>query len=243
MHTPLRPWRAVALALLGLGLGALALARASAEDPKPAEKPAEAPAPKPEDKPAENPAEKPAEPAPEKAPEFTLKDLDGKDVKLSDFAGKWVVLEWTNYDCPFVKKHYLVKPGEEGKPAQPGNMAVLQKTYTAKGVIWLSICSSAPGKEGHKTIEGWKTAAQERLVAPTAILPDPDGTVGRLYDAKKTPTVFIVDPQGLIGYRGAVDDTPSPKADPATAKNYVAAFLDAVLAGKEPETRETSAYG
>lgn len=236
MPTIRRPWRAGLFALLCAGVACAAIARASAEDPKPA--------PAPTEKPADKPAEKPPEPAaPEKAPEFTLKDLDGKDVKLSDFAGKWVVLEWTNYDCPFVKKHYLVKPAAEGKDVVAGNMAVLQKTYTAKGVIWLSICSSAPGKEGHKSVDGWKAAAKERMAAPTAILRDEDGTVGRLYDAKKTPTAFVVDPKGMIAYRGAVDDAPSPQADPATAKNYVAAFLDAVLAGKKPETTETSAYG
>jgi len=155
-----------------------------------------------------------------------------------------VVLEWTNYGCPFVKKHYKTVPGAtEADPATPGNMPSLQKAYTAKGVVWLSICSSAPGKEGHMTPEAWKAAVTERMAAPTAVLLDGDGKVGKLYGAKKTPTVFIVDPKGMIAYTGAVDDTPSPRADPATAKCYVSETLDALLAGKEPLLRETEAYG
>ncbi len=238
--------------LLRWGLAALALAAgvplttAYGEDPKPPE------APKPPDKPAEPPAppapaapaETPAAPeAPEKAQDFTLKDLDGKERTLKEFEGKWVVLEWTNYQCPYVKKHYKVTPGVDGKPDTPGRMAQLQKTYTEKGVIWLSICSSAPGKEGHMSPEKWKEAVKERQAAPTAVLLDEDGKVGQAWGAKRTPTIWVVDPKGFVGYFGAPDDAPAPTADPCVAHSYVAEFLDAVLAGKEPVTRETKVYG
>jgi hypothetical protein len=171
-------------------------------------------------------------PAPVKAPDFTLKDLDGKERKLSEFAGKYVVLEWTNYGCPYVKNHYKTNA-----------MQTLQKTYTDKGVIWLSICSSAEGKEGFLSPEDWKKAVAERKAVPTAVLPDADGTVGHLYAARTTPDMRVIDPKGNLIYSGAIDDTPSPRGDPAKAKNYVALVLDAVLAGKEPPLAETKSYG
>lgn len=246
MHTASRSWRGGRLTLLSAGLcavfaaGLLSLTwtSARADDPKPPE------APKPPEKPAEAPAAPAEAPeAPEKAQDFTLKDLDGKERKLSEFAGKWVVLEWTNYTCPYVKKHYKVTPGVDGKPDTPGRMAQLQKTYTGKDVIWLSICSSAPGKEGNMSVAKWKESVKERQAAPTAVLIDEDGKVGQLYGAKKTPTIWVVDPKGFIAYFGAPDDAPAPTADPLTAKSYIAEFLDAVLAGKEPATRETPVYG
>lgn len=268
MHLFDRPWRWALAGLLATGLvGSIAPARADDPPPKAPEKPADPPKegdkpavpPKEGEKPPEKPADKPApkpisDPilAPDPAKDFKLKDLDGKERTLTEFKGKWVVLEWTNYECPFVKKHYKVTPAEGDKPAVPGNMAVLQKTYTGKGVVWLSICSSAPGLEGNrkgpdvegvKTIEQWKKEMADRQAVPTALLRDEDGTVGRLYGAKNTPTIWIVDPKGNVGYHGAVDDTMSPAADPTKAKNYVAEFLDAVLAGKEPPTRETKPYG
>ena len=209
--------------------------RVGAEDAPPAPPPGGKP---PEQKPRRR--RRPGEPAggekkeePKQAPDFTLKDLDGKERKLSEFKDKWVVLEWTNYSCPFVKKHYA-----------NGNMQALQKKYVDKGVVWLSICSSAKGKEGYiETAEEWKKAAAERKVAATAILPDPDGTVGHLYGARTTPAMWVIDTKGRIVYSGAIDDTPSPMADPTKAKNYVAEVLDAALAGKEPTTPSTKSYG
>lgn len=167
------------------------------------------------------------------APDFILTDIQGAHVRLSDFKGKTVVLEWTNYSCPFVKKHY-----------DSGNMQDLQKTYTGKGVIWLSINSSAEGKQGYFDSETWKKMAGEKKAASTAILLDRDGTVGHLYGAKTTPHLFIIDAKGMLAYKGAIDDKPS--VDPATlkdAKNYVAPALDALLAGKPVETPETASYG
>lgn len=218
---------ALLCAFLGAGLLAVGALSAVAEDP-----PAAPVAPEPP-------------PAPEKAKDFTLKDLDGKERTLAEFAGKWVVLEWTNYGCPFVKKHYKpVEPAAEGGEKQPGNIPALQKTYTAKGVAWLSICSSGPGKEGHMSPEAWKAALTERMAAPTAVLLDEDGKVGKAYGSKNTPGIWIIDPKGFVAYVGAVDDLPSPRANPADAENkYVVQVLDAVLAGKEPPLRESKHYG
>ena len=173
-------------------------------------------------------------PPPKKASDFTLKDLDGKDRKLSEFEGKWVVLEWTNYDCPFVKKHYL---------AEHKQMQGLQKKYTDKGVIWLSICSSAPGKQGNKSPEEWKKAIADNGAAPTAVLLDTDGKVGKDYGARNTPEIWIVNGKREIAYHGAADDTPDWHADVTKAKNYIVAVLDAVLDGKEAPVKETKPYG
>ena len=167
------------------------------------------------------------------APEFTLTDSDGKAHNLADFKGKIVVLEWLNHGCPFVKKHY-----------DSDNMQSLQKKYTGQGVVWLSIVSSAPGKQGHmSTAETNKTKA-EKKASPTAILIDEKGTVGKLYDAKRTPEMFIVGKDGTLIYAGAIDDKPSPDpADVAGAKNYVAQALDEALAGKPVSNPSTTSYG
>src|SRR5262245_28895963 len=123
-------------------------------------------------------------------------------------------------------------------------MQELQKTYTGKGVISLSVCSSAEGKEGYLKPEDWKKAITEKKIASTAVLLDYDGTVGHAYDAKNTPTVWLVGPKGTIEYTGALDDVKSPKADPKESpKKYLVDALDAVLAGKEPPTAETQPYG
>jgi peroxiredoxin len=167
------------------------------------------------------------------APGFTLKDLDGNEHSLSDFKGKIVVLEWTNFGCPFVKKHY-----------GPGNMQALQEKYTGKGVVWLTVCSSAPGKQGYFKMEDWPAKAAEMKMAATAVLPDPDGKVGKLYGAKTTPHMFVIDEDGGIAYQGAIDDNRS--WDPKTIKgatNYVAEALDALLAGEEVKTAKTNPYG
>lgn len=177
----------------------------------------------------------PAQPAEvgKEAPAFTLTSVEGKEHSLADFRGKYVVLEWTNYDCPFVRKHY-----------QSGNMQSLQREFTEKGVIWLSVNSSAPGKQGHFTAEEWKRRMAEWKVAPTAVLLDSDGKVGRAYGAQTTPHIFIVNPEGVLIYAGAIDDKPSPNpADIQGATNYVRAVLEPALAGQAVEPKSTKPYG
>lgn len=167
------------------------------------------------------------------APEFTLTDSNGQSHNLSDFKGKFVVLEWLNHGCPFVKKHY-----------DGGNMQGLQKEYTGKDVVWLSIVSSAPGKQGHMSPEETNKAKEEKVSAATAILIDEDGTVGKLYDAKVTPELFVINPEGTLIYAGAIDDKKSvDAADVAGAKNYVKQALDEALAGNPVSEPTTEAYG
>jgi peroxiredoxin len=168
------------------------------------------------------------------APDFKLTDTDGKARTLKDFKGKYVVLEWTNKDCPFVKKHYNSQ-----------NMQNLQNEYTGKGVVWLSIISSKKGKQGFVSAKEANAKMKEQWkAAPTAILLDPKGKVGRLYDAKTTPDMFVINPAGLLIYSGAIDDhaTTDP-ADLAAAKNYVRAALDADMAGKPVQDPLTKPYG
>jgi peroxiredoxin len=167
------------------------------------------------------------------APEFTLTDSNGKAHKLSDFKGKFVVLEWLNHGCPFVIKHY-----------ESGNMQKLQKEYTGKDVVWLSIASSAPGKQGHMSPEETNKTKADKGSSATAVLRDEDGTVGKLYDAKVTPELYVVDPEGTLIYMGAIDDVKSTDtADVAGAKNYVKQALDEAMAGKPVSEPSTSAYG
>jgi peroxiredoxin len=167
------------------------------------------------------------------APDFKLAGADGKTYELKQFKGKTVVLEWFNHGCPFVKKFYDTK-----------TMQDLQKKYTGKGVVWLSIVSSAPGKQGHETAENHRKIATEKGTQSTAILIDEKGEVGRLYGAKTTPHMFVVDSKGVLAYQGAMDDQPTPDTDElATAKNYVVAALDALLAKKPVEMASTKPYG
>ncbi|HET6349928.1 MAG TPA: thioredoxin family protein [Candidatus Krumholzibacteria bacterium] len=167
------------------------------------------------------------------APDFKLTGIDGKEYALSAFKGKYVVLEWNNLDCPFVKKHY-----------GSGNMQALQKKYTEKGVVWLTICSSAAGKQGYYDPAALQEMTKERKVASTAYLRDPDGTVGREYGAKTTPDMFVINPEGVLIYAGAIDNKPSTDPrDIATADNYVSACLDASMAGKPVATKSTVSYG
>ncbi len=167
------------------------------------------------------------------APDFTLPNLDGEEVTLSDYKGSYVVLEWINYDCPFVVKHYA-----------SGNMQSLQDAYMAKGVVWLGIGSSAPGTQGHFSPGEWEELSSERNSSPTHILLDPEGTVGRLYRARTTPEMFIINPEGILIYMGAIDDTPSrDPEDIATSVNYVRKTLDAAMAGMPLEVQVTRPYG
>jgi peroxiredoxin len=167
------------------------------------------------------------------APAFSLTDMDGKNRSLAEFKGKYVVLEWINHGCPFIRKHY-----------DSGNMQGLQKETAAKGVAWLSICSSAPGREGSMTPGEWKKTTAEQGAAPTAVLLDPDGGVGRLYGAKTTPHMFIVDPAGVLIYKGAIDDKPTTDVeDVKGATNYVRQALAEAMAGKPVSAPETRAYG
>ncbi|MBI3551373.1 MAG: thioredoxin family protein [Elusimicrobia bacterium] len=166
------------------------------------------------------------------APDFTLPDTFGKERKLSDSKRKVVVLEWLNVDCPFVHKHYDSK-----------NMQTLQKEYTAKGVMWYSIVSSAPGKQGNFPPDKLNEINAQRDGHASAILLDPKGTVGGLYDAKTTPDMVVID-RGVLKYQGAIDDRPTSNiADVPGARNYVREALDAVLAGKPVKTGYTKSYG
>jgi peroxiredoxin len=167
------------------------------------------------------------------APNFTATDLNGKSRSLSEFKGKYVVLEWHNQGCPFVKKHY-----------ESGNMQKLQKELTGKGAVWLSIISSAPGAQGFVTPEQEKAYLAEKQAAPTDVLFDSDGTVGHLYGAKTTPHMFVINDKGVLVYAGAIDDNPSSDAaDAATAKNFVRAAYDEASAGKPVSTTATAPYG
>lgn len=167
------------------------------------------------------------------APDFKLTDADGKTHSLSDFKGKHVVLEWINHGCPFVVKHY-----------DSGNMQALQKEFTGKGVVWLSICSSAKGKQGHMSPADWKKTVAEKGSAPTAVLLDEPGKVGKLYDAKTTPHMFVVNPEGTLIYMGAIDDKPTAdKADVPGAKNFVRAALTEAMEGKPVSQPSTKPYG
>lgn len=169
----------------------------------------------------------------EKAPEFSLKDVNGKNHTLSEYKGKFVVLEWFNPECPFVRKHYDTK-----------NMQNLQKEFVGKGVIWLTINSSAKGKQGHLEPDTGKKVIAEKGLASTALLLDGDGKVGKMFDAKTTPHMFAIDPKGVIIYQGAIDNKPSINpADVQSADNYIRKSLREALEGKSISTASTSAYG
>jgi peroxiredoxin len=167
------------------------------------------------------------------APAFSAADTNGKTHSLDAYKGKWVVLEWTNHECPFVVKHY-----------GSGNMQKLQKAYTAKGAVWLSVISSAPGKQGHVSAAQANALTQERKASPSAVLLDPEGQVGRAYGAKTTPHMYVIDPAGKLVYAGGIDDKPSTDpADIATSNNLVSAALDAAMAGKPVAIATSAPYG
>lgn len=167
------------------------------------------------------------------APDFTLKDTDGKERSLSEFKGKFVVLEWVNHGCPFVKKHY-----------ESGNMPKLQKEYTARDVVWLSICSSAEGKQGYAAPEAAAADHKKSGGASTAYLLDTDGRVGKTYEATNTPQMFVINPEGTLLYVGAIDSIPSGRQEDITgATNYVKQALDEALAGKPVSHPVSRPYG
>ena len=167
------------------------------------------------------------------APDFTLKDTSGTEHTLSSFKGKYVVLEWVNYGCPFVKKFY-----------SNGDMQALQKEWTGKDIVWLSICSSAPGKQGYMTTEEAVETNKEKDASGTAYLIDDDGTVGKLYGAKTTPHMYVVDPEGTLIYQGAIDSVRSTNsADIPGAENYVVNALNAAMAGEAVDPASTQPYG
>ena len=167
------------------------------------------------------------------APGFTLTDSNGQSHNLSDFKGKFVVLEWLNHGCPFVIKHY-----------DSGSMQKLQKEYTGQDVIWLSVVSSAPCKQGHLSPAETNQAKEEKGSAATAILIDGGGTVGQLYGAKVTPELYVINPAGDLIYAGAIDDKKSvDPADVAGATNHVKQALDEALAGQPVSTPRTEPYG
>lgn len=169
----------------------------------------------------------------EPAPAFTGTDTRGQTHALDGYKGKWVVLEWHNEGCPYVVKHY-----------DTGNMQKLQQKATGDGVIWLTIISSAPGQQGHQTADSANTYFARHEAAPTAVLLDPTGTIGRAYDAKTTPHMYIIDPEGRLVYNGAIDDKPTTDtADVPGATNYVANALAEALAGKAITTAATKPYG
>ena len=169
----------------------------------------------------------------EAAPDFTLTDTNGTSHSLSDFKGKYVVLEWVNFDCPFVKKFYT-----------PGAMQKWQKEFTEKGVVWLSINSSAVGKQGSYNAQEVNEIIGNAGAAPTAYLLDTDGKVGKTYKAKTTPHMYIIDPEGMLIYQGAIDDTASANpGDIAKSENYVAKALAQAMSGQAVSPDSTKSYG
>ena len=167
------------------------------------------------------------------APDFQAIDSNGKPVKLSDLRGKLVVLEWTNHDCPYVKKHYGA-----------ANMQAIQRDAAADGVVWLSIISSAPGTQGYVLPAEANELTVKRGAAPANVLLDPTGAIGKAYGAQTTPHMYVIGRDGALLYRGGIDDKPTANpADIATAKNYVRTALEAVKAGRAIDPAVTRAYG
>ena len=216
------PMKRLLLGLGGLGLAAVAIAAATSDSDAVGLTSAELSA-----------APKVGEPA----PAFTAVDTRGASHSLADYRGKWVVLEWFNHECPYSRKHYTPVDGGAG------NTQAMQRDY-AQRVVWLSIVSSAPGKQGFTTVAEANELTREKAAAPTAVVRDTAGTLGRLYGARNTPQYAIIDPQGVLRYAGAIDDKPTPRVnDIATATNHVRAALDAGLAGKPIAVTQTQPYG
>lgn len=169
----------------------------------------------------------------EQAPDFNLKDSNGKEHSLSDFNGKVVVLEWINFDCPFVQKHYNSK-----------NMQSLQLKYSKNDVVWLSVCSSTEGKQGNFSNDEINKKIKNHNAKMSAYLIDSDGKVGKMYGAKTTPHMYIIDKEGKLVYAGGIDDKASTDTDDIKdSKNYVATALDELLAGKNVSLQSSKPYG
>ncbi len=169
----------------------------------------------------------------EPAPDFTLISSNGETLSLSDFRGKYIVLEWVNLDCPFVKKHYDTE-----------NMQKLQDKYIKQGVEWLLICSSAPGKQGHFDNDEINKRMKNYKSNPNAYLIDEDGAVGKAYGAKTTPDMRIINPEGILIYAGAIDDkATTSKDDVKTALNYIDEVLQSVLNNQPIKNKVTKPYG
>jgi peroxiredoxin len=167
------------------------------------------------------------------APQFAAKDLKGESVSLADLRGKTVVLEWVNFSCPFVKKHY-----------SSGNLPKLQADYGAKGVVWITVNSSAKGKQGYAESAEMVSLADKQGNKAAHFVMDTDGTIGKAYDAKVTPHMYVIDKEGVLVYNGAIDSKASTEAaDVATADKLFANALDAVLAGKEVSDAMNKPYG
>lgn len=167
------------------------------------------------------------------APAFKENNTAGKEVQLSDFAGKTVILEWTNDGCPFVQKHYNSK-----------NMQETQAAATKEGAVWITVISSKPGSQGYATSAKADKLTADRGAKPAHVLLDPDGSMGRAYGAKTTPHMYIVTPDGKIAYNGAIDSIKSNKVeDIPKATNYVLAGLTNLKAGKQPDPALTVPYG
>jgi peroxiredoxin len=167
------------------------------------------------------------------APAFTGTASDGKTYNLSNYQGKFVVLEWHNNGCPYTAKHY-----------ESGNMQKLQKEWTGKGVEWFTVISSAPGTQGYVNASDENSYLTKMKASPSAALLDPTGQIGHLYGAKTTPHMFIINPQGKLVYDGAIDDRPTTdESDINGAKNYVSLALGEALAGKAVSTATTRPYG
>ena len=167
------------------------------------------------------------------APAFTVSDIKGNTHTLESYRGKWVVLEWFNHDCPYTKKHY-----------KTDNMQALQRDYTAKGVVWVAVISSAPRKQGYGSAAEIDQQMIEKNAAPSFVVRDTAGVLGRMYGARNTPHMFAIDPQGVLRYAGAIDDKRSASAkDVKTAHNYLKAALDAGMAGQPIAVPTTQPYG
>ena len=167
------------------------------------------------------------------APEFTLPDTHGETHSLANYRGEWVVLEWLNYECPFVRKHY-----------DSGNMQGLQEEYGQKGVKWLAVVSSAPGKQGYHEPHEMNSISQDNESHAAAVLLDPEGEVGHLYGAQTTPQMVVINPDGVLLYNGAIDDQPSARASSLEgAHNYLAAALDEAMSGRDVTVKTSKPYG
>jgi AhpC/TSA family len=169
----------------------------------------------------------------EPAPDFTVTASNGKSIQLWDYRGKYVVLEWHNNCCPYVGKHYNSR-----------NMQRLQKQWTSRGVIWFTILSSAPGKQGYATASEENDYLTKMRAAPTAALLDATGEIGHLYEAKTSPQMVVINPEGIMIYSGAIDDKPTTDLQDVTnATNYVSQALEESMAGKQVQTPTTRPYG